>query len=315
MPEEASVPQPPASVPVPSSSRLAPADGTPLLADVLKTKARLGSTAAPVGVWAGAAALVFAVAAMCVAALFTALVTRSSTTPTPAASASAAVVEPVESSTPEPEASAPPQPKSLLDRARAGDRAALEELEKKPASERSIDESVALTAGEYAAERNEIIDLGKSLVGKEPSKEDIDVLQKASRESALAADAIRVMAKLDGPVGPDLLYEVWTGTPRRTPATELAEALVYSPEVKKRASPALAAALDLRAAEACADVQKLLPRVEADGDRRSLVLVGKLLRKTGCGDNKRQDCYPCLRNGDAIKNALKAVRMKAAPRY
>jgi hypothetical protein len=298
---------------MPPSSGLTPADDTPLLQNVLRTKARLGSTAAPVGVWAGAAALVFAVGAMCIAALFTALVTRSSASP--AASAPVASVEPAPTSAPAPQASAPDKPQSLLDRARAGERAALDELEKKPAGERSVDESVALTAGKYAAQRNEIVELGKSLVGKEPSKEDVDLLQKAARESALSADAIRVMANLNGQVGPDLLYEVWTGTPRRTPATELAEALVYSPEVRKRASPALAAALDLRAAEACEDAQKVLPRVEADGDRRCLVLVGKLLRKTGCGDNKRQDCYPCLRNGDAIKEALKAVRMKAAPRY
>lgn len=304
-----------APAPPPSSKGLAPADDVPLLQHVLKQKARLGSTAAPVGVWAGAAALVFAVGAMCVAALFTALVTRSSAPPAASASATASAPEPPPPSEPAPEASAPPLPKSQLEKARAGDVQAIAEIEKKPAAERSVEESVALMMGNVAAERKELAEMGKALAGKEPDKEQIDRLQKASRDSALAADAIHVMATMAGPTGPDLLYEVWTGTPRRTSATELAEALLSNPKIREKASPALLVALDLRAAETCEDSAKVLPRAEENGDRRSLMLVGKMLRKNGCGDTKREDCYPCLRKGDAIKDALKAVRAKAAPRY
>jgi hypothetical protein len=108
---------------------------------------------------------------------------------------------------------------------------------------------------------------------------------------------------------------VWTSTSKKTPASELAESLVLSKEVRAKASPALAVALDLRTATTCEQTKQVLVRAAEHADRRSLYLIGKLSRKTGCGDNKRADCHPCLRDGDEIKNALKQSRKQAAPRY
>jgi hypothetical protein len=145
---------------------------------------------------------------------------------------------------------------------------------------------------------------------------------KATRSELLelAADpltsriALASMARLKGPVGPDLLYEVWTGTPARTDATELARALVYSGDVRSGVSPALAVALELRAAETCDQNKAALPKAVADADRRSLHLLTKLLAKRGCGAKKNEDCFACLRDQQPqLDAAIAASKGRRAP--
>lgn len=125
---------------------------------------------------------------------------------------------------------------------------------------------------------------------------------------------LAVLAALPGPVSADLLYEVWTGTVLRNEATDLARALLLSEDVRPKASPALSVSLDLRQAETCAENAKLLPRAIEHGDRRALHLLIKLTRRYGCGPNKREDCYPCLRDSDAVDQAVKAVKNRREPK-
>lgn len=128
-----------------------------------------------------------------------------------------------------------------------------------------------------------------------------------------ARDALAAIAALPAPTGPDIIYEVWTGTSQRTDVTELARMLAYTKDVRAKASLALAVALDLRAAQTCEQSRDVLHRAQEQGDRRSLHLLAKLTIKSGCGPSKKQDCYPCLRDGDDLKNALSAVKGRPAP--
>jgi hypothetical protein len=125
---------------------------------------------------------------------------------------------------------------------------------------------------------------------------------------------LAVIATLPGPISADLLYEVWTGTVLRNETTDLARALLLSQDVRPKASPALSVSLDLRQAESCAENEKLLPRAIEHGDRRALHLLIKLTRRYGCGPNKREDCYPCLRDSDAVDQAVKAVKNRREPK-
>jgi len=121
---------------------------------------------------------------------------------------------------------------------------------------------------------------------------------------------------VEAPLGADLLYEVWTRTPVRTDATDLARALVYSTDVRPKASPALSVALDLRVAESCEQYKAILPKALKDGDRRSAQLLAKLNAKRGCGATKREDCYACLREpGDELKATINAVKSRRAPSF
>jgi len=131
-----------------------------------------------------------------------------------------------------------------------------------------------------------------------------------------ARDALSALAAGPEPLGPDLLYEVWTGTTQRTEATDLARALVYSTDVRPKASPALSVALELRAAESCESYKAILPKALKDGDRRALHLLVKLNAKRGCGPKKTDDCYACLReDADELTATINAVKSRRPPSY
>lgn len=215
-----------------------------------------------------------------------------------------------------PAASATPAATSLVERASAGEPAAIKQLEAR--SELDVDAALALSRGRMMQRRNELEKIGRELQQKPALASDQGVsrgLISAARDPETAREALRIMATLPGAAGPDLLYETWTGTPRRTATTRLAEKLVYEKSVRARATPALAVALDLRKAQSCEENQKLLSAAKDYGDRRSLHLLALLQRRFGCGPHKRQDCYGCLRDSDDLPDAIKAVRGRAAPKF
>ncbi len=223
----------------------------------------------------------------------------------PPVSASAAVV---------PSARSP----TLARHAALGDPAALRRLESREPEDRSMDESLALARGRDLEQRAALDQLAERVRGKPAvasAPETREKLLEFVDDPRTATEALRVVASLPGSIGPDLLYEVWTGTPQRNDTTRLAEELVYSREVRAKASPSLLVALDLRHAEACDAVATILPRAIQHGDSRSLRMLGKLLRRTGCGPRKSEDCYPCLRGGEQIADAIAAVRSRRAPKF
>jgi hypothetical protein len=148
-------------------------------------------------------------------------------------------------------------------------------------------------------------------VAKDPAA--LTELQVLARSPETGRVALAAMARLPGPLSADLLYEMWTGTAEKSESTELARTLLLGPDVRPKASPALAVALELRQAESCEDYQKLIPKATELGDKRSLAPLAKLLRRTGCGPAKRDDCYTCLREGDGLKNAVIAVKKRREP--
>ncbi len=151
-------------------------------------------------------------------------------------------------------------------------------------------------------------------LGKDPALQ--SELMGLADDARTSADALSAMAALEPPIGADLLYQVWTRTPVRSDATDLARALVYSTDVRRKASPALAVALDLRAAESCEQYKAILPKALRDGDRRAAHLLTKLSSKRGCGPKKSDDCYACLREpGDELKATINAVKSRRPPDY
>jgi hypothetical protein len=172
-------------------------------------------------------------------------------------------------------------------------------------------ESRSRSALVSAQEFESALDRDPGLV-KEPKT--IAELRRLSENPETARVALGAVAKLPGSLSADILYELWTGTVEKTETTELARTLLFSRDVRPKASPALAVALDLRAAERCEEAKAILPRAVQEADRRALHLIIKLQRKYGCGPNKRQDCYPCLRKGDDLESAIKAVKERPEPK-
>lgn len=151
-------------------------------------------------------------------------------------------------------------------------------------------------------------------LGRDPALQK-DLLRFAE-DPRTSTDALSAISALDSPTNADLLYEVWTRTPVRTDTTDLARALVYSMDVRPKASPALSVALDLRLAERCEQYKAILPRALKDGDRRSAHLLLKLSAKRGCGPKKRDDCYACLRDqADELAATINAVKSRRPPEF
>ena len=209
-------------------------------------------------------------------------------------------------------------PSTLAERAALGDPAALRQLEKREPEDRSVDESFAVALGRELEQRAELEKLATRVRGKPALASDPATLEKLLEfvaDPRTGTAALKVVATLPGSIGPDILYEVWTGTPERNDTTRLAEELVSSREVRVKASPALLVALDLRRTEECDAVAAILPRAIQHGDSRSLRMLGKLVQRKGCGPRKAQDCYSCLRDSELIMDAINAVRKRRAPKF
>jgi hypothetical protein len=195
--------------------------------------------------------------------------------------------------------------------------AALAALETKPLASLNASELLKLAAGRSERRLEAAQALRKKVQAEPALAKDKAVqaeLMKQAADGETAREALAAMAALEGPLSADLLYEVWTGTPAKNDGTELAQALVYSTDVRPKASPALAVALDLRQAETCEQFQSLLPKALKDGDRRSLHLLVKLGAKRGCGPKKSQDCYACLRAApDELAATINAVKSRRSP--
>jgi hypothetical protein len=192
-----------------------------------------------------------------------------------------------------------------------------EALEARKAEELTKDEALALAAARRSREVTRIAHLRQKLSRDPGLFKDAALmteLRRAAEDPLTAPDALSAMAEAPGPISADLLYEMWTGTVVRNSATELARSLVFSKEVRAKASPELAIALDLRIAETCEQNRDLLPRVLEKADRRSLSLLAKLARRYGCGPNKRLDCFACLREDKAVEDAMAAVKKRREPK-
>jgi hypothetical protein len=234
----------------------------------------------------------------------------------PATSASSAQAVPATSAAasadPTPEApattQAPALPATSID---------TEALEARRAEELTKDEALALASGRRQKEVARVTLLRQKLArdpGLFKDAATLAELRRSAEDPLTAPDALSAMAEAPGPLSADLLYEMWTGTVVRNGATELARSLVFSKEVRAKASPELAIALDLRIAETCEQNKALLPRVTDKADRRALALLAKLSRRFGCGANKRLDCYPCLRDDKAVDDAMAAVKKRREPK-
>ena len=209
-----------------------------------------------------------------------------------------------------------PKPLTLLERVAVGDDTAIKELSAKPVAELRVEEAISLSLGQSAQDvraaraLRDRVDHDPGLI-KDP--EVLAQLRRNTDDPETARDALAAIANVPGPISADLIYEVWTSTASRTTATDLARSLIYSKEVRAKASKALAVALDLRDADTCEKNRDILPKVISDGDRRSFHLLNKLTRKYGCGPNKRLDCYACLRDGKDLDAAMKAAKPRREP--
>jgi hypothetical protein len=211
-------------------------------------------------------------------------------------------------------------PEALSERARQGEPAALGELAAIKPPERGPSASVALASGYFNSGRwleaieatEDALDIDASVA---KNAELLGGVRRAAEVPAARVRALELAAKRLGAGGADLLFDVWFSTVGKTPATRAAKEWLDSNAVRDQASPALLAALDIREAKTCSALVELLPRVTKDGDERSLSPLKRLQNSSGCGFLNLSDCYPCLRKGTALADAIAAVSTRPAPKF
>ena len=137
------------------------------------------------------------------------------------------------------------------------------------------------------------------------------------RSSEAWEPALRVAAALPNPAGADILFDVWSGTPKTTTLTQRARELLASDAVRGRASEAVRVAFDLRTAQGMACDQRIpiVERAAKVGDARAYRPLAILAVRSGCGQREKDDCFPCLRKTDTLERALARAKETPAPDY
>ncbi len=204
---------------------------------------------------------------------------------------------------------------SLEARAWDGDASALDELREIELKDRSTAQIVALAVGRDALRLREVEGLEAVVAGgRELTGSQLTELLELARDPRTSTRAMALLAR-GGSRGADVLYRLWTETKAKTRSTQLAQQLLYSEEVRARASEALSVALDLRAGKSCRNRLNVLPRAAQHGDVRSLHLLERMQNKFGCGKKGAEDCNPCMRGTEDLDRALVAVRQRPGPEF
>ncbi len=206
---------------------------------------------------------------------------------------------------------------SLEDRAAAGDAEALAQIAERPTEQRTSREVIALSHGRRVQAVAAAAALAQRLADNPALRHDPEVqaeLRKYAQQPETHREALGAIAAMPGAESADMLYAIWTGTAARTDTTRLAEELVYSADVRAKASPSLLVVLDLWRADSCERVKDVLARVSEHGDHRALGRLNLLRPTSGCGDDHQQDCFPCLRDDDALDRAIEAASRRPPPR-
>ena len=172
----------------------------------------------------------------------------------------------------------------------------------------------ALEAYQAAIEMDASMRRDKRMVG---------ALRRLADDENHAEKILEFAAEELGGLGADMLFHVWAKTSLKTKATTLAYELLTSSSVEKNYSPALAIAMKLRDAAPGKDADpskcdaslKLMSEVQRVGDERCMTRLRKMHKKRGCGDSKRDDCYPCMRDGSALTDATQAAAMRSANHF
>jgi hypothetical protein len=211
-----------------------------------------------------------------------------------------------------PAAALPPSPSA------GDDSGAMKALAERDAADRSAAETLAVSNAALAQKLAELGELERRIaadgtVARDPKT--IALLRARSVDLEVFREAQRIVAGLEGELGADLLYAIWTGTPGRNEPTALAEALVNSKDVYAKASKALRIALDLRRAQDCKARRELVLQAVDEADQRSLQQLALLRGRGGCGADKRDDCNECLRDDDALEEAIKGATRRPTPKF
>jgi serine/threonine-protein kinase len=166
-----------------------------------------------------------------------------------------------------------------------------------------------ISARRYAEALPAIAELAALDPGVGRDLEIIQAIVAALNDPATSNRATELLERDLGEAGVELLYDLTTRQTGARWKSRLMQSLA-KPEVLANASPALRVAIDLRAAKRCEAKRDLLPRVQSEGDARALTQLRALAQTQGCGFLGLGDCFPCLRKGTVLRDAITALEAR-----
>lgn len=200
-----------------------------------------------------------------------------------------------------------------IERAIAGQLAAIRALESLPRKQLTARELLALEAGRRTRKERQLWALSLDSPRKMNAETQAALAEQAA-DPRLAPAILAAFSELDGSTGPDLLYHIATSDSLPARTRELAERTLHAPDVRKRASPALRVVLDLTSAKTCEERAEVLPRVIEHGDERARQwLVPLAVLRPGCGTRGADDCNACLRQSPELTAAIRASEHRPGP--
>ncbi len=216
-----------------------------------------------------------------------------------------------------------PELSSLIDKAKGGDREALGNLRKRAEKDGGASEWMALGRGyaeikHYSASAESYGRAVKADAALAKDKTLLTDLVAAAEDRDAFEKALDIAQSDLGEMGADLIYAIYkqnTGEAGMTSVVAYAKKLTQSDDFEKNASEALKVAIELDRAKVCSDYKELLPRAVEHADQRSQKKLKSLNGSRGCGFLGVQDCYPCLRSGSELKDAVEAVSKREAPNF
>jgi hypothetical protein len=218
-------------------------------------------------------------------------------------------------------ASAPPAlpalvPAAELDTARRGGLATMEALALRYPRDPAVLEALMLVQAVERTRFPATVETAKRLFALSPESAGDDAVRRVfvrlcSGPNEIVQAVFDLVDTAPGSAAPDLLHEIaTTDSPVVKPVKDRAQKLLDGAEMKKRASPALAIALDLKAASPCAR-KALFARAAESADARALPSLKPLVSTSGC---KRffsaSDCYACLGPRGELNAAITAIEAR-----
>ncbi len=213
---------------------------------------------------------------------------------------------------------APVPADSALIRASRGEEKAIEKLSEKTPSERSLEEVVALSEGRVQAERDQAWASGILFASQDfdrVNSQQIQTILSVVGDPRTFREGLLSLAKIHHPIGADLIYQASRNYRHLPEVATMAEQLLATQVVRAQASPELTVVIDALSIQECAAAKELLEKTLSDGDSRAVRHLVRFAEREGCGPDGREDCYPCLRQGDLLKRALRAAQDRRAPHW
>lgn len=136
-------------------------------------------------------------------------------------------------------------------------------------------------------------------------------LFRAAQSPQVRAASFRLLQGPMGAAGASIIYDLATTEGVNVRVKTEAQQLLGRADLRAIAPAPLLLLLDLDAAKSCEEYRVLVERAAIVGDKRALPQLESLREVTGCGPKDQGDCYPCLRDDDALPEAITKIKQRA----